>query len=265
MKRFLLLSLFFSHLVVAQPLVLTLWPNGTPEDNGLKGEEVVDDNGSISNVSTPEIWVFPAENPNGKAVLMCPGGDYVSVDMKREGTDMAEWFNARGITFAVLKYRLPNGHCDIPLEDAKRAINVLKNHSGDWGVDRIGIMGAGAGGHLALCAALHNPPASRPDFVITLYPVISFLERVSPGADNVLFEMYPSDDAVEYYSCELNVSATCPPIFLVRRVGDSSSDENEYEAFRSALSDCGVPAVFCDSPEIGNAWKTELETWLSGI
>lgn len=244
---------------------MTLWPNGAPDNNGLKGAEVVDGDGSISNVSVPEMWIFPAKNSNGKAVIMCPGGDYMSVAMKREGTDMAEWFNDRGITLAVLKYRLPNGHCDIPLEDAKRAIDVLKNHSGDWGIEKLGIMGAGAGGHLALCAALHNPPASRPDFLIALYPIISFLERVSPGADNVLFEMYPSDDAVEYYSCELNVTATCPPAFLVRCVDDSSSNENEYEALRSAMSDCGVPAVFCDSAEEENAWKTELEAWLAGI
>ncbi len=85
------------------------------------------------------------------AVIMCPGGGYSRLAMDHEGHDMAPWFCGQGITYIVLKYRMPNGHCEVPLSDAERAIRIVREHAGEWNINprKIGIMGASAGGHLA--------------------------------------------------------------------------------------------------------------------
>ena len=113
--------------------VLKLWPDGAPESNGLEGPETVMQGGRIGNISDPELLVFPAAEPNGLAVIMGPGGGYGYVAAEHEGTDMAGWFNGQGITFAVLKYRMPNGHSDIPLTDAQRASTPTSGGSRNWG------------------------------------------------------------------------------------------------------------------------------------
>ena len=95
--------------------------------------------------------------------------------MKHEGHDMAPWFNTQGITYAVLKYRMPNGHHEVPLSDAEQAIRMVREHAAEWGVNpqRVGIMGASAGGHLAASlATLYSSDKTRPDFQILFYPVI---------------------------------------------------------------------------------------------
>lgn len=116
------------------------------------------------------------------AVIMCPGGGYGRLAMNHEGHDMAAWFTTQGITYAVLKYRMPNGHHEVPLSDAEQAIRLMRGHAKEWGVNpnRIGIMGASAGGHLAASlATLYSSDATRPDFQVLFYPVISMLKGVT--------------------------------------------------------------------------------------
>ena len=100
--------------------IILLWPDGAPTSNGLAGVELEDAPNAISNISNPSLLVYPATKPNGKAILMCPGGGLSKISIGHEGRDMAAWFNAQGITYAVLKYRMPNGHCEVPLSDAGR-------------------------------------------------------------------------------------------------------------------------------------------------
>lgn len=92
--------------------------------------------------------------------------------------DMAPWFCGQGITYIVLKYRMPNGHCEVPLSDAERAIRIVREHAGEWNINprKIGIMGASAGGHLASTLATHYSAETRPDFQILLYPVVTMLQ-----------------------------------------------------------------------------------------
>lgn len=124
----------------------------------------------------PAITAYIPQKPNGKAIIMCPGGGYVFEATGHEGHDMAEWFNRQGITYVVLKYRLPQGNSSIPLADAEEAVRIVRDNAAEWGVDpgKIGIMGASAGGHLASTLATHySSPATRPDFQILFYPVIT--------------------------------------------------------------------------------------------
>ena len=134
---------------------LPLWPAGAPNSNGLTGTEEDLEGGRVANVIKPSITVYKADKPNGMAIIMCPGGGYARLAMNHEGHDMAPWLNAQGITYIVLKYRMPNGHYEVPLSDAEQAIRLVRQHAKEWNIrpDRIGIMGASAGGHLAASLA----------------------------------------------------------------------------------------------------------------
>ena len=134
MKQILLMSLLAisSALSAQKPIEFKLWPNGAPNSNGITTPEQLLENGRISNVSEPTLTVYPAVNPNGLAIVACPGGGYIRLAMNHEGHDMADWFNAQGITYAVLKYRMPNGHHEIPLSDALQAIKLMREHANEW-------------------------------------------------------------------------------------------------------------------------------------
>lgn len=186
MKKILLLSFLFAATMLSaqKPVELPLWPNGAPNNNELTNSGQNHNNEWVSDVTTPTLTVYPASHPNGMAIIMCPGGGYGGLAMKHEGHDMAPWFNTQGITYAVLKYRMPNGHHEVPLSDAEQAIRMVREHAAEWGVNpqRVGIMGASAGGHLAASlATLYSGDKTRPDFQILFYPVISMQKGVTHG------------------------------------------------------------------------------------
>lgn len=282
MKKTLLFAALFLMSVVANgqavnPVTIKLWPDGAPESNGLTGPENVMQGGRIGNISDPELLVFPAAEPNGLAVIMCPGGGYSYVAAKHEGTDMADWFNGQGITFAVLKYRMPNGHADVPLTDAQRAISLMRARADEWGFSKLGIMGGSAGGHLATTASVHFTAKTRPDFQILLYPLITFEGRVTPGGRNMLFDMYPDDDEVYYYCCEEFVTPNCPPAFVVHCQDDPTVPVSDSEMYVKRLQENGVDVKYIVYPDGGHGWgfkdsfthkqewTSALEEWLTNI
>ena len=254
--------------------VIKLWPDGAPNDNGLSGPENVMQGGRIGNISDPELLVFPAAEPNGLAVIMCPGGGYAYVAAGHEGTDMAAWFNAQGITYAVLKYRMPNGHADVPLTDAQRAISLMRSRADEWGIRKVGIMGGSAGGHLAATASVHFTARTRPDFQILLYPLITFEGRVTPGGRNLLFDMYPEEEEVAYYCCEKHVTPNCPPAFIVHCEDDNTVPLRDSQIYVQALEANGVPVQYLVYPDGGHGfgfrdsfahkqeWTSALADWL---
>ena len=208
MKKILLLSFLFATTMLSaqKPVELPLWPNGAPNNNELTNSGQNHNNEWVSDVTTPTLTVYPASHPNGMAIIMCPGGGYGGLAMKHEGHDMAPWFNTQGITYAVLKYRMPNGHHEVPLSDAEQAIRMVREHAAEWGVNpqRVGIMGASAGGHLAASlATLYSSDKTRPDFQILFYPVISMQKGVTHGGSrkNLIGEN-PSQELEQKYSIE---------------------------------------------------------------
>ena len=110
MRKILFLSLLFAATMLSaqSPVELPLWPDGAPNTNGLTGEQEDLKGGRVANVTHPSITVYRPAKPNGMAVIMCPGGGYARLAMNHEGHDMAAWFTTQGITYAVLKYRMPN-------------------------------------------------------------------------------------------------------------------------------------------------------------
>lgn len=275
MKSKLLILLFViatSRLWAADSLVFKLWPTGAPESNGFTTAEKQLPGGRVADVSDPELIVFPGYYPNGKAIIMCPGGGYIRLAMAHEGTDMAQWFNRRGITYAVLKYRMPNGHPDVPLADAMQAVRLMKRHAAEWGVTTIGIMGASAGGHLASTLATHYTADTRPDFQILFYPVIDMHSH--RGSTVALLGNNPSDALLHKYNNEEHVDSLTPPAFLMLSADDRTVGTDGALRYFRALNRHNVPVSMHIYPNGGHGWgfhdsfmwkhdwTTELSDWL---
>lgn len=277
MKRLFMMSLLAisTALSAQQPIVLKLWPNGAPNTNGITTEEQELEKNRISNVTVPTLTIYPATRPNGLAIIMCPGGGYARLAMDHEGHDMAQWFNTQGITYAVLKYRMPNGHSDIPLSDAHQAIRLMREHAKVWNFTKLGIMGASAGGHLASTAATHYAPDTRPDFQILLYPVVSMNPVLThKGSHDNLLGKNPSKESETLYSNELQVKSDTPPAFILHSSNDGAVAVANSINYYMELVKNKVPASlhtypigghgwgFRDSFPYKRQWTEELEQWL---
>ena len=278
-------TIFFSILLSVATMLsaqntfeLPLWPAGAPNSNGLTGTEEDLEGGRVANVIKPSITVYKADKPNGMAIIMCPGGGYARLAMNHEGHDMAPWLNAQGITYIVLKYRMPNGHYEVPLSDAEQAIRLVRQHAKEWNIrpDRIGIMGASAGGHLAASlATLYNSNETRPDFQILFYPVISMVPGVTHGGSHQnLLGNNPSQELEDRYTLEKQVNERTPQAFIMLSADDGAVPPANGIHYFEALLQHQVPATLHVYPTGGHGWgfrdaftykrqwTGELEKWL---
>ena len=280
MKTILVTALLImtTSLCAQKPIELPLWPNGAPNSNELKGDEQEMDNGRVSNIKNPDITIYRAENPNGMAVIMCPGGGYARLAMNHEGHDMAPWFNTQGITYVVLKYRMPNGHNEVPFSDVEQAIRLVRQHAAEWNINpaKVGIMGASAGGHLASTLATHyTSKETRPDFQILLYPVTTMDANFThAGSRENLITKNPSADLIAKYSNELQVNAQTPQAFIALSSDDKAVLPQNSINYYLALLKHNVPATMHIYPTGGHGWgfrdnftykrqwTDELEKWL---
>ena len=254
------------------PVEIDVWPGGAPNDSGLTGPEQPLENGRVANITRAVLYVYPAEHPNGMAVIMCPGGGYVRLAMNHEGHDMAAWFNGQGITYAVLKYRMPNGKLEVPISDGLQAIRILRSRAAEWGIDpaKVGIMGASAGGNLATQVSTHfTSPDDRPDFQVLFYAVTRMGSRpaamVGEGA---------TQERIDFYTSLKQVSSRTPPAFIMCSADDSSVPPVNSTDYFLALRAAGVGAAlhiypsgghgwgFQDSFRYKREWTGELEKWL---
>ena len=240
------------------PVELHLCTKVSHNNNELTNSGQNHNNEWVSDVTTPTLTVYPASHPNGMAIIMCPGGGYGGLAMKHEGHDMAPWFNTQGITYAVLKYRMPNGHHEVPLSDAEQAIRMVREHAAEWGVNpqRVGIMGASAGGHLAASlATLYSSDKTRPDFQVLFYPVISMQKGVTHGGSrkNLIGEN-PSQELEQKYSLERQVSPRTPQAFIMLSSDDDAVPPINGIGYFLALRDHKVPASLHAYPTGGHGW-----------
>lgn len=253
---------FLSIQLMAQDIEIKLWPNGAPNKNNPPGAEKRWTEGGIlryKNISEAEMYVYRPDDAinTGAAVVICPGGGYVIEAIDHEGFKIAEFLQANGITGIVLKYRLPYGNSEIPLSDALQAIRVTRSKATEWGINpqKIGIAGSSAGGHLASTAGTHfdegNPLAvdnlqqlsSRPDFMLLLYPVISFKEGVGHmGSRKNLIGETNDWNIAKQFSNELWVSENTPPTFFVLADDDQAVIPENSISFYRALKKNNVPA-----------------------
>ncbi len=149
----------------AEPIIIKVWPGGAPISNGSTADKPA--SGGQAWYFEPILTVYPAENPNGLAILGCPGGGYYMLSNNHECKMFHEFYNSIGITFACIDYRMPGGHKEVPLSDVQEAMRIMKAHAEEWKFDKLGIMGASAGGHVASTAATHyTDDITKPDFQI---------------------------------------------------------------------------------------------------
>ena len=260
------------------PVEIMVWPEGAPSDNGIDVNAEAESNQFVTSVSTPVLYVYPASKPNGTAVVMLPGGGYAGLAMYHEGSDMADWFNSMGITYAVLKYRMPNGHTEVPLSDAEEAMRIVRRHAADWGVDpaSVGVMGASAGGHLATTLATHySSDETRPDFQILFYPVVSMRDDITHHySRELLMGKKPTSVEIDRLSNELQVNARTPKAFIMLSADDEAVPVANSLRYFQALTDAGVHSAMHVYPSGGHGWgyrdsfpykpvwTSELREWL---
>lgn len=232
------------------------------------------------------ITVHRPRESNGTAVVICPGGGYQVLMMEPEGHGIARWLNQHGITGIVLRYRLPQGHSDVPLLDAQRAVRMVRAHADEWQIDpdRIGVLGFSAGGHLAASAGTHfdagNPAAGdpldriscRPDFMILIYPAIYLNAEIAECMSN-FFGPDPEPSDVEYFSLEKQATDHTPPAFLAHALDDEVVSPDHSRLFHEALKAHGVPTEYLQLPGGGHgldgyqgpmwdAWQAAALQWL---
>ncbi len=259
-----------------KPEKVSLWANHAPVGDGTFQE------------ADPVITVHRAAKPNGAAIVICPGGGYGGLVTGAEGHGIAAWLNEHGITGVVLEYRLPRGKAFVALLDAQRAIRTVRSRAKEWGIDpkRVGIMGFSAGGHLASTAGTHfdagdaksaDPIAqlsSRPDFMVLVYPVISFGEKGHHGSARNLLGPDAKTELVALFSNEKQITAQTPPAFLTHALDDTVVVPENSKMFHDALKAAGVETKYLELPSGGHglngykgpmwdAWQRQSLEWMA--
>jgi enterochelin esterase family protein len=259
-----------------------LWPNGAP---GAVGDTDQD---------KPSLTVYlpPAEKVNGAAAVVCPGGGYQHLALGHEGRDIADWLNKLGVTAFVLQYRIaPRYHHPAPLQDAQRALRMVRARASEWHIDpkRVGIWGFSAGGHLASTAATHfdvgKPDADdpieragcRPDFAILCYPVITMGPGPTHrGSEANLLGKNPDPKLIEFLSNDKQVTPQTPPTFLFHTDADAGVPPENSVLFYLALRRAKVPAELhiyekgkhgvglAPTDPVLSSWPDRLAAWLKG-
>lgn len=246
----------------------------------------------ILNVSRPTLTVYPpAGTSTGAAIVVFPGGGYQILAIDLEGTEVCDWLTASGITCVLLKYRVPHSgpswqrdcNCRInpqpapALQDAQRAMGIVRAHAAEWHIDphKIGVLGFSAGGHLV--AAISNSyqrrlyhavdaadsASCRPDFAVAIYPGHLWVpDRHGGGLA---------------FNPDIHVTRNTPPTFLLQAETDSVDNVNQALVYYIALKDAGVPTEMHLYRDGGHAfglrrtqdpiteWPTLVEKWLRTI
>lgn len=256
-----MMALMSTSVMAGEPMRMLLWEDKKPQfESTLKVAQSVDEQGFVANVSLAEMFVYVADKKcnTGKAVVICPGGAYYGVSMESEGRAFAELLAQNGVTAAVLKYRMPNGVHQVPIEDATRAFEIMQQNADRWGfdADKIGVMGFSAGGHLASTMAVRLNPA----FAVLFYPVVSAKNGVAHEGS---FDSLTGGDLElkHYYSNELHVTPKTPETLIFHCADDNAVPLQNSELFKNALIDNGVLVEMVVFPTGGHGWgmKTDFK------
>ena len=245
----------------AQEKPMPLYPDGIPNAKSTPKSYVEKtDKDWITKVSVPTITpYFPAKGTaNGTAIVIYPGGSYAGLASGHEGRAVGEAFASFGVTAFVVKYRLPSDSIMVdktigPLQDAQQAVLMVRRNAAKWGINpnKIGIIGFSAGGHLASTEGTHfdkvlvddkDGISVRPDFMMLIYPVISFGPQGHAGSRENLVGKTPTEDLINLYSNEKQVTANTPPTFLIHAGDDNVVPVQNSLMFYEALLKAKVKA-----------------------
>ena len=282
-KRFVILSLFllFAKNITAQEMV-QIW-----QDQKVRhGDEAT-------------LMPFLADDSDGTAIIICPGGSYFWLDDGNEGEEVAEWLQEQGISSFVLRYRVAGfgaffwhhrrifrgrQHPDM-LKDAQQALKYVKEHSTDYHIDpnRLGLLGFSAGGHLALMTAcFSDKEENRPAFVGAIYPVVTMNDPYAHDRSRraLLSECKQNNQIMrDSLSIERHIPDDCPPVFLINCRNDDVVDyhnsimldsaltvkniDHRYIQYKIGKHGFGVSEVF--GSKESRQWKYEFVNWLKEL
>ena len=277
--------------------IMALYKDVVPNNKLASNKENVitkDNVTRIAKVSVPTITIYKPVKPNGRAVIICPGGGYAILAFDKEGTKVAEELNRWGITAFVLKYRLPDDTANIdkslaPLQDAQQAIRLIRQNAKRWGINsnQIGIMGFSAGGHVAASAATHSTfiadknnadtTSVRPDFAMLIYPVISFDSSIThKGSRYNLVGKNADANQINFFSADMQVSKETPPSFLIHAGDDASVPvENSLRYYEACIKNKvsvemhlyqkGGHGFGLNNKTTDDSWMDRLKNWLGKL
>ncbi|HET7118858.1 MAG TPA: alpha/beta hydrolase [Hanamia sp.] len=295
--RLLLIVIFislFAFCSVKGQKFIPLWaPNKIPNSKGLNIKDSVARQRAFR-VITPGMYAFfPSEDDNcGAAIVIYPGGGYTHITLNLGGFQLAKWFNTLGMSAFVVEYRLPNSP-DVkiselaPLQDGQRALQLVRFNAKRWGIDenKIGVMGASAGGHLAswvgtvkgdITTLKDNVDSNsfQPDFMILVSPVIDMGKYAHKGSLESLLGKNPSQELIEKYSTQNNVTTETPPCFIADAFNDKTVPPENSLLFYQALLNKKVSTSFHvfpqgdhsininNNPGSTSLWKDLCSEWL---
>jgi len=282
---------------------IPIWPGVPPDAQQISRPEVATNTKNehlvagkpwtyVENVSRPTITVYSPQGKNtGAAVVVFPGGGYQILAIDLEGTEVCDWLTSTGITCVLLKYRVPGlkpypkpaypksgayPQSPIALEDAQRAVGLVRLHAAEWRIDphKIGVLGFSAGGHMVAALSVH--------FDRRLYPAVDAADKVSCRPDFAV-SIYPGHLSRETNSIALNpdirdhISIRTPPTFLLQNEDDHVDRVEDALSYYAALKKAGVPVEMHLYAQGGHAfglrrtkfpvtsWPRLVETWLSSL
>lgn len=239
-----------------------LWPNGAPGAEAFRRQPAPPDAdpAHIFNIERPALHVFRSPRPSGQGLLVIPGGSYRLVAVDSEGMDVADRFNPFGVTVFVLTYRLPGEGWArrerVPLQDAQRAMRLIRARAEAFGVDpdRLAALGFSAGGHLAASLAtgfespVYDPVdaadalSARPFAAGLVYPVIMMAPPFThPGSRDALLGPDPSPEAVAALSPARRVGPDTPPLFLAHAMDDDAAPVDNSLLMTAAMREAKRP------------------------
>jgi len=243
--------------------VLRLWPGHAPGHAGFRVPDLPTDWPAhfLRGIDEPAVHVFRPEHPDGRSVLVCPGGAYLFVSIENEGVELARALNGFGITVFVLAYRLPcegwSSRSDVPLQDAQRALRLIRHQASDFQInpEHLGVMGFSAGGHLAASLAtawsetVYAPvdaadaASALPAHAALIYPVISLRDGLTHvDSRRFLLGDTPSAELITRRSPEHHVGRTTPRCFITHACDDSVVPVEHARLFHTALTEAQVPS-----------------------
>lgn len=281
-KSCFMICLLFSFIAHSQEIV-EIYPGSVPNSKKTEKKETFN-GGMFRAVSKPtlEVYLPEKEKATGAAVIIIPGGSYAVVVYQGEGISNAKQFAKNGIAAFVLKYRLPDDSIMQnktigPLQDAQQAIKYVRENAGKFGVDvnKVGIAGFSAGGHLASTAATHfskavidnaNNTNLRPDFQVVVYPVISMQDSLTHrDSRNNLLGKTPSKETVDLYSNELQVAKNTPPTYITHAADDNVVDVDNSIKYFEALRHSKVQVEMHIYPSGGHGFIFRQPDWIDPL